>query len=142
MTPDLLFRIGSILALSGWAILALTPLAPRAVLFVSGIVLPLTLCALYAIAAALWLPTAPGGFDSLANVQLLFTDPGAATAGWIHFLAFDLLVGAWIVRDARAASLPHIAVLPCLFATLMLGPVGLLSWLGLRTLLTRKATLA
>lgn len=138
LSPDVMFAITNPLALLGWLILAATPLAPRPALLAGGVVIPLILCIAYALAAATWLPSAEGGFDTLANVQLLFANPGAATTGWIHFLAFDLLVGAWQVRDARTRGIPHLAVFPCLFLTLMLGPVGLLCYLAIRALLSLK----
>jgi hypothetical protein len=51
-------------------------------------------------------------------------------AGWIHYLAFDLFVGAWEVRDAQRQGIHHLLVIPCLLATLMAGPAGLaLYWL-------------
>lgn len=142
MSPDTLFDLTSPLALTGWVLLAVSPLAPRWLLPAGGVVIPLVLCAAYALAAALWLPGAQGGFDTLDNVALLFTDRGAVTTGWIHYLAFDLLVGGWITRDARTSGVPHLAILPCLFLTLMLGPVGLLAYLILRTTLRliRKET--
>ncbi|KIT15628.1 ABA4-like family protein [Jannaschia aquimarina] len=142
MTPDFLFSLASPLALSGWVVLAVSPLAWRWPLPLGAYAIPLALYVLYALGAALWLPGAPGGFDSLDNVMLLFTDRGATTVGWIHFLAFDLAVGGWITRDARRSGVPHLAILPCLYLTLMLGPVGLLSYLALRTALTliRKET--
>ena len=62
---------------------------------------------------------------------LLFTSPHAVLAGWIHYLAFDLFVGAWEVRDARRHGLSHWMVVPCLALTLMLGPFGLLINAGL-----------
>ncbi|GFE67085.1 ABA4-like family protein [Litoreibacter roseus] len=134
MDPQTLFDVASTLAMLGWVALALSPLAPRRLLPVGGVVLPLLVCVIYALAAVLYLPGAEGGFDTLDNVMLLFSDRGATTVGWVHFLAFDLLVGGWIVRDARARSVPHITLLPCLFVTLMLGPVGLLAYLALRSL--------
>ncbi|UWQ16921.1 ABA4-like family protein [Jannaschia sp. M317] len=142
MTPTLMFDLTGPLALSGWVLLAATPLAPRIALPLGGVAIPLLLSVAYAVSAALWLPGAPGGFDSLANVMTLFTQPGPTMTGWVHYLAFDLLVGAWQVRDARARGVPHLAVVPCLFLTLMLGPVGLLSYLALRTLWTRKVVFA
>ena len=65
---------------------------------------------------------------------------GAAVllAGWVHYLAFDLLVGAWIVRTARAEGIPHWAVMPCLILTFLFGPAGLLAFAILRFTLTRK----
>ena len=41
-------------------------------------------------------------------------------------MAFDLFVGAWEVQDAQANQVPHLLVIPCLIATLMAGPAGLL----------------
>jgi SNF family Na+-dependent transporter len=59
--------------------------------------------------------------------------------GWVHFLAFDLFIGAWMVRDARRLKILHLAVIPCLLVTFLLGPVGLLTYLVLRTGLRRGA---
>jgi hypothetical protein len=53
-------------------------------------------------------------------------------AGWLHFLAFDLFVGAWIVCDARMRGLPFLLALPCLPFAFLFGPVGFVAWLGLR----------
>ena len=70
------------------------------------------------------------GFGSLAGVALLFSVPELLLAGWIHYLAFDLFVGAWEVKDAQQAGIHHVAVIPCLFATLIFGPGGLvLYWI-------------
>ena len=80
-----------------------------------------------------------GGFDSLANVMLLLSNPWMALAGWVHFLAFDLFIGGWITRTARAQGLAHLLILPCLMLTFLFGPIGLilfLSILAVRRLLT------
>ena len=53
-------------------------------------------------------------------------------AGWIHYLAFDLLIGSWEVRDARELGIPHLFVVPCLFLTFMFGPAGWLLYRGVR----------
>jgi hypothetical protein len=66
-----------------------------------------------------------------------FTSPVAATAGWIHYLVFDLFIGAWQSRDAQRRGLPHWAVIPCLIVTLLAGPVGLLLYLALRAALRK-----
>ena len=65
-------------------------------------------------------------------VMLLFSNPYFALAGWVHYLVFDLFIGAWQVRDARRRGIPHLYVLPCLFLTLMAGPIGLLAYITLR----------
>ena len=56
----------------------------------------------------------------------------AAMAGWLHYLAFDLFVGAWEVREARRVGLPHWVILPALALTFLFGPLGLLVFLALR----------
>ena len=73
---------------------------------------------------------APGGFGSLAEVMALFTMPEIALAGWIHYLAFDLFVGAWEVRTARREGIAFLLVLPCLVLTFLFGPAGFLAFSG------------
>jgi hypothetical protein len=79
-------------------------------------------------ALALHLPHAEGGFGSLAAVRELFTEDWLLLAGWIHYLAFDLVVASWEVRDAQRIGVPHIIVVPCLVLTLFVGPVGFLCY--------------
>lgn len=132
MTPDALFQIANPLALLGWVALALSPLVPRVALLAAGTVIPLILSVGYAgLVMAFW-SGAAGGFDTLANVQLLFTDPAIALAGWVHYLAFDLFVGAWATRVARDEGIPHLFLLPCLGLTFLFGPAGFLAFCVLR----------
>ena len=132
MSPDTLFRIGSSLALLGWLLLLLSPWLPARLRRVAPFLVPLALAALYvAIVLAHW-HDAPGGFGSLEAVMALFTDPPMVVAGWVHFLAFDLLVGAWIVATARRESIGFGWVVPCLAATFLFGPAGFLAFVVLR----------
>lgn len=138
MSPDQLFQLSSPLALLGWIALLLSPLAPRVAQGVAAAAIPLLLSLAYAgLILAFWWE-APGGFGSLPEVQALFTHPHIALAGWLHYLAFDLFVGAWEVRTARAEGIPHWAVIPCLILTFLFGPAGLLAFAILRFTLTRK----
>jgi hypothetical protein len=138
MTPEQLFSLSSPLALLGWTALLAAPLAPRAAQVVAGAAVPLFLSLAYAgLVLAFW-SEAPGGFGSLAEVQGLFTHPQIALAGWLHYLAFDLFLGAWEVRTARAEGIPHWAVIPCLVLTFLFGPAGLLAFAILRFTLVRK----
>ncbi len=80
-----------------------------------ALAIPVLLAIAYAgLVLAFW-SGAEGGFDTLPNVMQLFTQPEIALAGWIHYLAFDLLIGAWEVRTARAERIPFLArrALPC-----------------------------
>ena len=132
MSPDALFEISTRVAMLGWVALALSPLAPRATQIVGGLVLPVGLSLGYTALVLVYWSRATGGFDSLANVMALFDHPMIALAGWVHYLAFDLLVGAWQARTARREGFPHLLLLPCLAATLMFGPAGLALFLALR----------
>ena len=82
--------------------------------------------------AAFW-ANAEGGFSSLDDVRLLFQTPGLLFAGWLHYLAFDLFVGGWEVRDAQAHGVPHLFVVPALVVTFLFGPAGLLLYLAMRS---------
>ena len=126
MNPDTLFQLANPLALAGWLALAFSPLAPRLAQRVAGLFVPLVLSAGYtALVLAFW-TSSEGGFDSLANVERLFESRWLLLAGWVHYLAFDLLIGAWVVRVARREGLSHVLVLPCLAATFLFGPAGFL----------------
>jgi hypothetical protein len=139
MTPDTLFQYTGPLAMLGWLVLALWPLSPRWADRISAILIPALLSVAYtALVLAFW-SGAKGGFDSLANVMLLFTDPHIALAGWVHYLAFDLFVGAWITRTARAEGIPHLLVLPCLVPTFLFGPAGFLAFTALRAAFAARA---
>jgi hypothetical protein len=74
---------------------------------------------------------AEGGFGSLDEVAALFRTRELLLAGWLHYLAFDLFVGAWEVRTARTAAIPFLLVVPCLGLTFLFGPAGLLAFLVL-----------
>ena len=72
---------------------------------------------------------------------MLFQKQELLLAGWVHYLAFDLFIGAWETRDAQRNQIPHLVVIPCLVMTFMLGPIGLLFYLAIRTAKTRAFSL-
>lgn len=132
MNADVAFQIANPMALLGWIALLASPILPRFADAVGAIVIPLLLSVAYAgLVMAFW-SGAQGGFDTLDNVALLFQSRPMLLAGWLHYLAFDLFVGAWIVRQARGAAIPFLLVIPCLALTFLFGPAGLLSFWALR----------
>lgn len=142
MTPDSLFLICNNGVLPAWLLLAFAPSWSWTQRIVHQIWIPILLGCVY-LGVLLTSPEAPegGGFSSLRGVMTSFTSPHFALVGWVHYLAFDLFVGAWEVRDAQRRSISHWLVVPCLLLTLMLGPVGLLAYLGLRFGLKREVSL-
>jgi hypothetical protein len=140
MEPERIFSLAGAIAMSGWLLLVFIPRNGFSRL-VSGIVLPIALSIVYLILIASNIRGAAGGFGSLADVAMLFQTRELLLAGWIHYLAFDLFIGAWEVRDAQHNQIPHLVVIPCLVMTFMLGPIGLLFYLAIRTAKTRALSL-
>jgi hypothetical protein len=133
-----IFSVLNLVALVGWVLLAALP-GRRWAERLGFRVVPALLAASYvAIIAGSW-GQSPGGFSSLPDVAKLFENPWLLLAGWVHYLAFDLLIGGWIVRDAQARGLAHRWLLPSLALTFLFGPAGWLSYLGLRLALQRRA---
>lgn len=137
MTAESIFSLASAVAFAGWILLALFPRRRVVTATVAGALLPLLLSLLYLALLLSHAGQTQGGFASLAQVQLLFRDPWLLLAGWVHYLAFDLFIGAWEARDAERRGVSRWALLPCLALTFLVGPVGLLAWLGTRTALAR-----
>jgi len=128
MTADLVFSLANSAALVGWLVLAAGVILKRDffITTLAGRVWPPGFAALYTILILFFFGSAPGGFDSLVHVQQLFTSPWAATAGWIHYLAFDLFIGSWISAQVIARDLPRLALIIILPLTFLFGPIGLL----------------
>ena len=132
MDADLIFSAGGSFAMAGWLVLLASPLAPRTADAIAAYAIPLLLSVAYAgLILAFW-TSGEGGFDSLDNVARLFETRELLLAGWLHYLAFDLFVGAWIVRTARSASVPFWMVVPCLPVTFLFGPAGYLAFATIR----------
>jgi hypothetical protein len=70
---------------------------------------------------------------TLAGVRDLLGSANGAAAGWAHMIAFDLFVGRWAWLDSRDRGIPALVMAPVLLLTILLGPLGLLCYLGVRT---------
>lgn len=121
-----IFSVAGSVAMMGWLILIFLPRRYDIIFFIPQFVIPFGLTIAY---AGLLLPTIfavdGGGFGSLTEVRTLFANDAALLGGWIHYLAFDLFIGAWIARRADALGLPRLLQTPILLATFMFGPLGL-----------------
>jgi predicted ferric reductase len=142
MTPEQLFSLVNLVAMAGWLLLAVLPDRRWTTSVVSAVVVPALLAVVYTTIVAVRWGGADGGFGSLDAVSRLFADPWVLLAGWVHYLAFDLFVGSWEVRDARSRGIPHWLVLPCLFFTFMFGPAGWLLYMGTRAVRRRALTVS
>ncbi len=126
MSPEFIFQLANVIAVLGWLVLAEAIILKKPLWrdVIAGQVWPATLSIAYCCLILFFWTKAEGGFDSLANVQKLFTFPWAALAGWIHYLAFDLFVGAHISKQVIEEGLPHLSLVVLLPLTFMFGPIG------------------
>jgi hypothetical protein len=141
------FEFANLVALTGWAGLLLALFVPatrKPALAWAGLLIPALLGVAY-VALLASARDAHGGFSSIAQVRSLFQSDGALTAGWLHYLAFDLFVGAWIVREGveRIPSLvARLVLIPVLAMTFLFGPIGFLLFVVLRQLFWRPGPAA
>jgi hypothetical protein len=131
MTAEILFSTLNLIAMVAWLPLVFLPRARWATAVVP-VVVPCLFGVIYVALVAASLPWDQGGFSSLAGVKALFESPWALLAGWAHYLAFDLFIGGWQVRDAQRRGIQHLLVVPALVLTFLFGPAGLLLYLAVR----------
>ena len=132
MDFETLFSIAGRIAMLGWLCLLFSPLIPKWADWIAGMILPIILSLGYVILLVTPSSDSAGGFGTLADVMVLFSYGQAALAGWVHFLAFDLFIGAWVCRIARSEGVRFWLVAPCLPVVFLFGPAGLLAFQGIR----------
>jgi ABA DEFICIENT 4-like len=134
MSPQQVFSVANAVALVAWIMLAVLPGRPWVTRIITTKIVPSLLAVLYAAIVVSQFGRTRGGFSTLASVGMLFSNPWLLLAGWVHYLAFDLLVGSWELQDAREHGIPHGMVVPCLALTFLFGPAGWLLYTILRSI--------
>lgn len=137
MTADQLFALANPLAALAWLLLAVLPGRAWVTEIITGRVVPAIFAVAYLVLVIAVFPGAEGSFATLDGVMRLFANPWLVLAGWLHYLAFDLLIGTWEARDSVERGMPRWLLVPCLFLTFMFGPAGWLAYLAARTTLAR-----
>jgi hypothetical protein len=132
MTPEHVFSLANLTAAVAWIALVILPRQRWVTGIVTSVVVPVLFALVYIVIIATEFGRTPGSFSTLAGVAALFSNPWLLLAGWIHYLAFDLLIGTWEARDARERGVPHLLLVPCLFLTFMFGPAGWLLYMAVR----------
>jgi hypothetical protein len=136
-----LFYASLLTALLGWICLIAIPNSKMTAWIVETKILHGIICLLYTIAVIRAKGVSENaGFFSVPGVLELFKSADAVVAAWLHIIVFDFFVGTWIFEDARIRSIKRLPVAILLLVTIMLGPLGLLSYLLMR--LTKKAAKA
>lgn len=132
MNPETLFAIVNAVALLTWITLIIRPRHP-AVLRLAGLFIPIFFAVIYSFLVLWRMGRGDGDFNSLAGVSALFRDPWILTAGWIHYLAFDLLIGVWEAEEATRRNIRWRVLAPCMVLTFLFGPLGWMIFLLVRS---------
>ena len=137
MTAAETFAFVNLTVLPAWLMLVFMPRS-RWTRIVAAYAVPAALGIVYLTLLLMNKPPEGAGFASIAQVERLFSSQWLLLAGWVHYLAFDLFIGAWEVRDATRLNIRHWLVVPCLVLTFLIGPVGLLAYFIVRLAVVRK----
>jgi hypothetical protein len=141
MTPERWFELANYSVMPAWALLALAPRWSWTQRLVHSALYPCVLGVAY-VAGILLVDGTSADLTTLAGVSAAFAQPKLLVVGWVHYLVFDLFVGAWEARDAQRRGVPHVLLVPCLALTFLFGPAGLLLYLAIRFARTRALGLA
>jgi len=135
MTPATIFSIVNLIAMPMWLLMIFLPKWKITRYLIDYKIIPIILSIIYAVYIFISLSTGGGmDFGTLASVMELFTAENTVLAGWVHYLAFDLLVGMWILDQNKELEISHLLIIPCLLGTFMLGPIGFLLFIILKTI--------
>ena len=140
MTPTEVFSIASVIAMPMWVLMLFFSKWKGTQFLIDFKVIPLALAFIYVI--YVFQAIQIGGmmdFGSLTSVMTLFTEENAVLAGWVHYLAFDLLVGMWMLDQNKKLRINQLLMAPCLFLTFMLGPVGFLLFMIIKTIKQKQS---
>ena len=138
MTPDSFYWYASILIFGPWLLLILAPNWKYTEPIAFGAAIILLLAAAVFTVQFLLSPAEGGSLFSLDGMKGLFRNKEMLLTGWLNYLSFCLLVGAWQSHDARHLKIGHIFVIPGLLLTMLTGPAGLLFYLLVRFFKTKK----
>jgi hypothetical protein len=98
---------------------------------------PLTVVPVLAVYMAMALPVFPELWAAVSSPDIdgfrdLLVLADGAGAIWAQVIAWDLLIGQWMYREARRIGIHPLVMGPLLVLTILLSPFGLLLFLMLR----------
>ncbi len=132
IAPEQLFSWAGQAASYGWMILIFLPRRIKPLFFIPQYLIPFGIGLLYSGLVLTHFFSGEGGFGSITDVRTLFENDHMLLAGWVHYLAFDLFIGAWIARNADVLGVSRLIQAPILVATFLFGPLGLVLFLSMR----------
>ena len=140
MAASVIFSIVNMIAMPMWLLMIFLPKWKFTRLLIDYKIFPIALSLFYVFYIVKSISEGGGmDFGSLDSVMQLFTLENAVLAGWIHYLAFDLLVGMWMLDQNQKLGMNHLFIVPCLLGAFMMGPVGFLLFIIIRSIKKRNS---
>jgi len=126
-----------------WLLLIILPNHGVTNFFVQSIIAPLLLASAYVfVAYNIFLEgnifNSFELYSGLNGLISIFADDAFLLVFWLHFLAINLFVGTWIVRDSKRYMVSRILVIFSLITTYFTGPIGLVIYWFLRIFFAKK----
>ena len=77
----------------------------------------------------------------LSELSRLFEDHLYIMIFWTHFIAINLFIGGWIVKDSQKFSINKVLVAVPLIMTYLIGPIGLFLYWIIRIFYAKRISL-
>ena len=77
----------------------------------------------------------------LSELSRLFEDHLYIMIFWTHFIAINLFIGGWIVRDSLKFSINRVLIAVPLIVTYLIGPIGLFLYWIIRIFYAKRISL-
>ncbi|MFF7777992.1 ABA4-like family protein [Streptomyces tanashiensis] len=135
-----LFELTFLLAAPVWLLMILAPGRRVTDRLAASPLTVLPILTVWAVLAApvlpeLWAAVSSPDLDTFRELTALANGAGAL---WAQVIAWDLLLGQWMYREARRLSIHPLLMAPLLLLTILLSPVGLPLFLAVRALRTAR----
>ncbi|PQJ23265.1 ABA4-like family protein [Tenacibaculum sp. SG-28] len=139
MTAAQVFSMASVITLPMWILMITAPNWKVTQFLMQKRVVPIGLSVAYSLYVIQELfSSGMMDFGTLSSVMKIFTKESAVLAGWLHYLAFDLLIGIWMLEQNKNIQISSLVMIPCLLGTFMFGPFGFLLFTIFKTIKTKK----
>ncbi|MGW1510165.1 ABA4-like family protein [Streptomyces sp. NPDC002394] len=135
-----LFQLTFLLAAPVWLLMIFAPNWRGTERLAASPLTVLPILAVWAVLAApvlpeLWAAVSSPDLDAFRELTAL---ANGAAALWAQVIAWDLLLGQWMYREARRLAIPPLLMAPLLLLTILLSPVGLPLFLVARAVWTTR----
>ena len=77
----------------------------------------------------------------LSELSRLFEDHLYIMIFWTHFIAINLFIGGWIVKDSQKFSINKVLMAVPLIVTYLIGPIGLFLYWIIRVFYAKRISL-